>query len=126
MRNQYFGQNLQLENGKNEHWILHIRVSLVTKFQLKLTILIFLDQIYLKNVFLVKNGKNEHHHWFLNIQISLDTKFQLKLTTDSLILTFWTNFSQNGYFRSKTEKVDITNEFCILELVCVPHFSLNW
>ena len=51
----------------------------------------------------------------------LATKFHLKLT----ILIFWTKFGQKGYFRSKTEKVNITIEFCIFELVQVPNFSLN-
>ena len=34
---------LKIKNEKNEHryWILHIRISLGTKFQLKLTIFIF-------------------------------------------------------------------------------------
>ena len=49
----------------------------------------------------------------LHIQISFGTKFQLKLT----ILIFCTKFIQKGYFRSKTEKVNITIEFSIFELV---------
>ena len=55
------------------------------------------------------------------IQISLATKFQLKLTG----LIFLTKFSQKSYFRSKSEKLNMTMEFCILELVKVPNFSLN-
>ena len=47
------------------------------------------------------------------IGISLGTKFQLKLT----VLIFWTKFAQ---------KVNITIEFCIFEIVYVPNFSLNW
>ena len=39
-----------------------------------------MDQICRKKVFLVENGKSEHHHWILYIQISIGTKFQLKLT----------------------------------------------
>ena len=32
---------------------------------------------------------------------------------------FWIKFAQKGYFRSKTEKVTITTEFCIFQLVYV-------
>ena len=42
-----------VKNGKSEHHhlILHIRISLGTKFQLKLTVLNFFDQICPKRVF---------------------------------------------------------------------------
>ena len=56
-----------------------------------------------------------------NIRISLGTKFQLKLT----ILIFWTKFAQKGFFRSKTEKLNTTTEFCIFELIQIPCFGLN-
>ena len=45
----------------------------------------FLNQIYSKRVFLVKNRKNEHNHWILHIRINVGTEFQCKLT----ILIFW-------------------------------------
>ena len=51
-----------------------------TKFQPKLKILIFLNQICLKRVSPVKNIKSEHQHWILDIWISLGFQFQLKLT----------------------------------------------
>ena len=43
MPNRFNGQNLKVENGKSEqhHWILHIRISLGTKFQPKLKTFIF-------------------------------------------------------------------------------------
>ena len=77
---------IPVENRRNEqhHQIPHIRISLGTKFQLK-----------------------------LNIRISLGTKFYLKLTN----LIFCTKYTQKGIFQSKAEKVNITNEFCIFELV---------
>ena len=49
------------------------------------------------------------------------TKFQLKL----IILVFWTKFAQKRYFRSKTENVNITIEFCLFELVSVIKFHLQ-
>ena len=38
----------------------------------------------------------------------------------------WVKFSQKGCFWSQTEKVNITIEFCVFELVYVPNFSSNW
>ena len=80
-----------------------------------------MDQIYPKGVFSIENGKSEHHHCILHIRISLGTKFQVKLT----ILIFWTKFEQKEYIQSKTEKVNITIEFSIFELVYVPNFTSN-
>ena len=102
-------------NRKSEHrhWILHIRISLGTNFLLILTILIFLEQIYRKWVFLVYNRKSKFTHWILHIRIGLGNTFQLNKLT---ILIFWTKFAQKGYFQSKTEKVNFTIEFCEFEL----------
>ena len=41
---------------------MHIGISLGTKFQLKLIILIFWTKFAPKKVLLVENGKSEHHH----------------------------------------------------------------
>ena len=65
MPNEFFGQNLlkKNRNRKSEyhHRILHIRVSLDTKFQVKLTILTFWTK-------LTKKGyQNEYHHQILHI-----------------------------------------------------------
>ena len=51
-----------------------------------------------KKVFSVENRKSQHG--ILHIWISLGTKFQLKL----IVLSFWTKFTQKGYFQSKTEQ----------------------
>ena len=112
-----------VESRKSEHhhWILYIRISLHTKFQLKLTFLFF-GSNYPKKPFPVKNRKSEHRHWILHIRISLGTKFHFRQTT----LKFGTKFAQKGYFRSKVEEVNIAIEFCILELLYIPNFSLNW
>ena len=105
---------------ERHYWILLIRISLSTKFQLKMTIFISLDQIYSKGKSLVKNEKSEHHHWILHLWISLVTKFHFKQT----IVNFGTKFTQ-GYFWSKMEKVNITIQFCIFKLVEVPNYRLK-
>ena len=68
------------EKSQLHFWILLIWISLDTKFQLKLTILIFWTK-FTHVVFLEKkNRKSEHQHWNLNIQINLDIEVQFKLT----------------------------------------------
>ena len=89
MINGFFGQNLQVKNVKSEHyyWILHIRICVGTKFQIKLTTFgLNLGVHFLK--------KGEYHQLILHIRISLGTKLQYKLT----ISIFWTKFAQKGYF----------------------------
>ena len=50
------------------------------------------------------------------------TQFQLKLTN----FIFRPNLTKlTIYFQPKTEKVNITIEFCIFELVLSPNFSLK-
>ena len=63
-------------------------------------------------VFMVENRKSEHHRRILRISVSLGTKFQLKLT----VLSFWTKIAQKGYFRLKTEEVNIAIKFYMFEL----------
>ena len=60
----FYGQNLPkkivpVKNWKSEHhhWIPHIQISLRTKFQLKLTILIFLTRFAQKGFFWSKTEK---------------------------------------------------------------------
>ena len=53
--------------------------------------------------------------------MSLSTKFQLKLT----ILTFWIKFAYKGYFRSRTGKVNITIELCIIRISLGTKFQLK-
>ena len=109
----------ELKN-KNYHRILHIQINLDSKFQLQQTILIFGTNytIYFQS----KTHKNEHHYGVLLIPVSLSTNFQLKLT----IAILWIKFAKEGsYFQSKTDKLDTTIEFCILELVFVSYFTLN-
>ena len=84
---------------KHHHWISHIRISLGTKCQLKLTILVFWTEFAQKKCCGSKT-KSEHGHWILHIRIILSTKFQLKLT----ILIFFDQICPNGSFQSKTEK----------------------
>ena len=83
-----------VKNRKSEqhHWVLHSRISLSTKFHLKLIILIFGTKFAQYGWFQYKTEKNEQRHWILHIWISLGTIFHLKLT----ILISWTKFAQKG------------------------------
>ena len=40
-------------------------------------------------------------------------------------MIFWTKFTQKGYSSFKSEKVNITIEFCIFKLVSVANFKLK-
>ena len=85
-----------------------------SEFQFQQTILIFYGtNLHPKKYFRWKTTKSEHHHWIMHVRISLGTKLQLKLTN----LVIWTKFVQEEFFWSKTEKVIITIELCIFELV---------
>ena len=65
---------------------------------------------------------DRHHHWILHIWIRFCIKFHFEQT----ILNFWTKFTQEKYWSSKTEKVNITSESWIFRLVLIPNSSLNW
>ena len=107
-----FGVNRK--SGQRQ-WTLHIRISVSTKFQLKLAILIFWTKFAQKCVSGPKQKKWTHQHWILHIRSSLGTRFQLKLTSLKKKVKMW-----------KTEKMNSAITFCILELVQVRNFSLNW
>ena len=81
-----------------------IRITLGTKFQVKLSVFIFWTKFA---------------HTI--IPITLGTKFQVKLS----IWIFWTKFALKGYLRSKTQKRNITTEFCIFQLDYILNCSLN-
>ena len=110
-------------NTASESGFCTIEFFIFFKLHVKLTVLIFWTQFAKKKkkLFLVKNGRSEHHHWILHIQISVSGKFQPKLT----ILIFWTKFNQKRCFWSKAKNFNITIEFCIFKLVYVLNFSLN-
>ena len=144
-----FGQNLckkGISGKKTEHyhWILNIRISLATKFQLKLMILIFLTKstqkgtefqfkltiwifwtkVCQKRIFPVKSRKIGHHHWILYIGISLGTKFHFNSNKQFLIM--WPNLPKKVILGRKWKNVNITIEFCLFNLAEVPNFKLNW
>ena len=53
--------------------------------------------------------------------MTVGSTFQLKET----ILDFPTKFAKKEYFQSKAEKVSIAIEYCLLELVNVPKFTIS-
>ena len=96
----FFGPNFPkkvspVQNRKSEqrHWILHIRISLFTKFQLKLTILIFWTKFVQKGYFQSKTEK-------VNITIKFCIFKLVQVPNFSLhwqFWFFWTKFAQKGY-----------------------------
>ena len=109
--------------SEHHHWIPHFQIILGTKFEHKLTILIFSTRFAQKKFFWFKTEKSGHHHWILYSQVS--AKYQLKLT----ILSFWTKFTQKGYFQLKTEQaVQVLRAFafCVVKvnsIVVSEHFE---
>ena len=52
--------------GEHHHWILHIQISLGTKFQLTLTIIIFLTKFEQKGFFWSKTEKVNTTYFLYN------------------------------------------------------------
>ena len=77
---------------------MHIRISLSTKFQLKLTILFFFDQICPKSVFLVEDRK-------------------ITLLRASFVITYYINASSPSSRRDKNNTCVFDNEY-FLQLQC--------
>ena len=107
-------------NIEHHHWIPLIQISLGTKFQLKLTILIFWLDLPEKGFLGLKKKKLTPHIFYiiLHIQISLLRNFSSNW--QFLILD---QIYTKRYFRSKTENVNIITEFRILKLVYWYHIS---
>ena len=101
-----------VKNRKSEHhhWIPLIQISLGTKFQLKLTILIFWPDLPKKGFSGLKQKKWTPHIFYiiLHIQISLVRNFSSNWQFD-----FLDEICPKIDFQSKTVKVIITMEFCI-------------
>ena len=55
------------EKSEQHYWVLHVRISVGTKFHLKLIILTFLDQIFPQKSI----SSQKRHHWIQHIQIRL-------------------------------------------------------
>ena len=92
----------QKRKSDHQHWTINIRISLDTKFQLKLIIVISWTNVAPKKVFPIENEKVTSITEFCIFRIWLPANFQLKL----IILTFWTKFVQKGHFQLKTKNVE--------------------
>ena len=143
-----------IEKRDHYHWILHIPISVHTKFQPKLTIDLFLDSDSSYNynrISLVSVQTNYCNNNLLILDVKQLNKiiklYYLKALWDDLgkikmhygmsrvkkhlpgkrsMLMFSPRFAKKKYFWSKTEEVNIAREFCIFELFDVPNFSLSW
>ena len=68
---------------EHRHFILHIQISLVTKFQLKLTILIFLT-VFVQKGFLWSKTEKVHTTYFLhNSAYSNQSSRKFQLNVDN-------------------------------------------
>ena len=106
-RKDFSGLKQRKQTPNTFHIILHIQISRVRNFSSNWQFWFFGPNLH-KNIFLVKNWKNEHHHWIPHLQISLGTKFQLKLK----ILCFYSR----KVFQSKTERLQVVQrlQVCFL------------
>ena len=116
-----YSQSKTEKVNSTHDWILHIQISLDTKFQLKLKILIFWTKFAQNGYFQSKSEK-------MNTTIKFcifKSVYVPNLSLNWKFLYFW-QICPTKYFQLKNEKVNITNEFWIFELVPIPYFSLNW
>ena len=82
---------------------------------------VFLDQIYPKKVFAIKERKSEHHHRILHIWISLSIKFQLKLTT----WVFGPNLPKKGTTEQNNQSSKLQEfAFCVVTLIQQLFFNI--
>ena len=107
-----FWTRLTQKGNGNHHRILHIRISLSSKFQLQQTILTFWNEFHIKRIPLVKTEK-------MNITIAIPN-FSLK----KQFSLFCTNFPKKDTFSLKHE-TNMTIEFSVFELGQVSNFTLN-
>ena len=91
---------------------MHIRISVNTKFQLKLTNLIFPTKIAQTRISGLKQKKKTTKKIRKKAPWN-SAEFYFKLR----ISIFWTTFAQKGYSQSKADKMNTTIEICIFELV---------
>ena len=117
----FFGQSLPKRGNSsqkwkkwNHHWILHFQISLATKFQLKLTSLIFWTKFAQNGCFWW--SKRERLNSAIEFCIfELGPIFQFKLT----ILIFWIKFAQKGNSSQKQKKWTTTvNSACSNQSRC--------
>ena len=73
----YFRSKMKKVNITIQFAIFEL-ISLTTKFQLKLTILLAWTKFCPRRVFPVENRQSEDHYWILHIGISLGTKSHFK------------------------------------------------
>ena len=103
---------------KQKKWTAPLQISLGRKFQLKVTIFIFWAK------FAPKSISNLH-------QKKMNTTIKFCIFKSVYIPNFSLNWQFNffdqifptNYFQSKTEKMDIANEFYIFESVLATNFS---
>ena len=106
--------------------ILNIQISLVqnlsSKYELRLRICIFLDQICTKRYFESKTEKVKIVIEFCRFEVV--SWYQISALTDNFVF-FSSRFVQKGFSWSKTEKVN-TAYFLHIQISLVRNFSSTW
>ena len=105
------------------YWILRIRITLITKFQLKPTILIFGAKFAQKGYFRSKTAKvNSTIEFYLfKVVQSFSLNWPIEILMNWQFWFFIRKFVQTAYFPSKTQKV----HFCVhpLSWLTILNFS---
>ena len=70
-------------------------------------------------------GERKIHSTIKKSQNIMSMIIGSKFLLQEIILIFWSKFRKKGFFLSQAEKINITTEFLIFELVKVPDFTLN-
>ena len=114
----------RVENEKSKHhnWILHIRISVGIKFDLKLTILTFWTKFLQKGHFWSKKSKVNSITEFYIFELVYVLSFPLNWQ----FWQFGPNLPKKGNSGRKRKKVSITIEFYVFELSFVPYFYVLW
>ena len=113
------------QKSEHRHWTLHIRISLGTKFHLKLRIMIFSTKFPQKGCFPSRIEKVNTTIEFRIFELDYVPNFTLNWQFRFFFFFFFlTKFARKGYFRSKTEKLRL----CVRpwSLFTILNFSAGW
>ena len=103
---------VESRKSEHQHWILHIRISLVTKFRVKMTILIFWTKFIQKGCFRLKMEKVN-----TIIEFCIRGFVQVPISSKTGSFGFLDQICPKRIFLLENWKTNTTNEFYIPLLV---------